>query len=168
METSKTQPDLFAVLLEEARRIHAVGDGAADEGEVVEDDGGFVGALEEELLSDVDDDGDSEEGEHGDTNLRAGAHLGQVLGGLAHHFVDETHGGWTVEAAWMSDGQTDRQIQVESREGGRAKEAVEGRGSRAMDKNSLNNSPRRRWTTTNKSRSMGWMGWAVTNFVKRK
>lgn len=58
----------------------------------MEDDGGLVGVPEEELLGDVDEDRDGEEGEQGDGDLRAGAELQEAVGGLARHFVDETHG----------------------------------------------------------------------------
>jgi hypothetical protein len=47
---------LFLVLLEEARRVHAVGDGAAHEGEPVEDDGRLIGVPGDQLAEHVQDD----------------------------------------------------------------------------------------------------------------
>lgn len=58
----------------------------------MEDDRRLVGVLEEDLLGDIDKDGQDQEGEHGDTNLRAGAELLKVVDGLGRHLVDETHG----------------------------------------------------------------------------
>lgn len=84
--------NLFAVLLEEARRIHAIGDGTANDGEPVEDDRRLVGIFEEDLLGNIDDDGQNQEGEHRDTDLRASAELLEVVNGLGRHLVDKTHG----------------------------------------------------------------------------
>jgi hypothetical protein len=47
---------LLSVLLEEAGRVHAVGDGAAHEGEPVEDERGLIGVLEERLVQNVEED----------------------------------------------------------------------------------------------------------------
>lgn len=58
----KEWSDLFAVLDEESRRVHAIGYGAANDGEPVEDDGRLIGVLEEKLLGDIDGDGQRNEG----------------------------------------------------------------------------------------------------------
>lgn len=47
---------LFAVLSEESRRVHAICDGAADEGEPVENQRRLIGVLEKNLGSDVEED----------------------------------------------------------------------------------------------------------------
>lgn len=53
--------DLVAIFNEESGRVHAIGDGAANDGEQVEDDGRLIGVLEEQLLGDIDDDGQEKE-----------------------------------------------------------------------------------------------------------
>lgn len=58
----------------------------------MEDDGRLIGVLEKNLLRNIDDDGDGEEDEQRDTDLRAGAQLLEVVDKLARHFIDETHG----------------------------------------------------------------------------
>lgn len=52
---------LFAVLGEESRRIHAISDGAADEREPVENQRRFIGVLEENLASDIEEYGQHNE-----------------------------------------------------------------------------------------------------------
>lgn len=47
---------LFAGTEEELVRVNTITDGAADEGEPVEDDWGLVGVLEEQLAQDIDHD----------------------------------------------------------------------------------------------------------------
>lgn len=52
---------LLAIEVEKSRRVHAIGDGAADKGEPVEDDGGLILVLEEDLAGDIEDDGQTDE-----------------------------------------------------------------------------------------------------------
>jgi hypothetical protein len=47
---------LLAVLLEESGRIHAVCDGATNDGEPAEDHGRLIGVLEQDLTGDMVDD----------------------------------------------------------------------------------------------------------------
>lgn len=55
-------PYLLAAFVEEAGRVHAIGDGAADNREPVEDDRGLVGVLEEDLLQDIERNGEDQHG----------------------------------------------------------------------------------------------------------
>lgn len=52
---------LLAIEVEKGGRVHAVGDGAADKGEPVEDHGGLILVLEEDLAGDIEDDGQADE-----------------------------------------------------------------------------------------------------------
>jgi hypothetical protein len=90
---------LLAVLLEELGRVHAVGDGASNEGEPVEDHGRLVGVLEEDLVGDIENDGQENEAGEGDGDLNTDA-LGQELldKGIAPQILNETHGGDDVGA----------------------------------------------------------------------
>lgn len=83
--------DLCSVLFEEARGIHAVCDGAADDWEPGEDDRRLVGVLEEDLLRDVDDDRQGDKGRHHNANLRSSAHVGEALGHRARYVLEDTH-----------------------------------------------------------------------------
>lgn len=58
----KKKTDFVAVFNKESGRVHAIGDGAANDGKQVEDDGRLIGVLEEQLLGDIDDDGQGNEG----------------------------------------------------------------------------------------------------------
>ena len=61
---------LGAILLEESRGVHAVGDGAPHDGEPGEDQWGLIGVLEEELVRNVDEDGENNKGSGKSTDLR--------------------------------------------------------------------------------------------------
>lgn len=54
--------NLFTVLLEEAGRIHAICNGASNEGDVVKDHGRLIGVREEQLVDNVENDGQCDEG----------------------------------------------------------------------------------------------------------
>jgi hypothetical protein len=82
---------LFPVLLKEARGVHAIGDGAAHDGEPGKDHGRFIGVLEQQLLRDVPKDGEEEEGSRGDANLRRGRKSRQPLGEGPGEVFKETH-----------------------------------------------------------------------------
>lgn len=83
---------LLTVLLEEARRVHAVGDGAPDHGEPVEDKGGLIGVLEERLAEHVQEDAEEQETGDGDTDLRGQSEAREPLGQGTSKVLYETHG----------------------------------------------------------------------------
>jgi hypothetical protein len=84
---------LFAVLLEESRGVHSVCNRATDDGEPVEDHGRLVGVLEENLLQDVEDDGNREERRDRDADLRRSSQLRELLGQRSRDVVKEAHAG---------------------------------------------------------------------------
>lgn len=84
--------DLRAVLHEESRRVHAVSDGAANDGEQVEDNGRLIWVLEEKLLGDIDDDRERDEDSEENPNLGSRGHLVEVMGHWARHLLEDTHG----------------------------------------------------------------------------
>lgn len=53
---------LFSAGEKESVRIYAIGDGAANDGNPVEDDGGFMRVLKQKLLQHIEDDGDDYKG----------------------------------------------------------------------------------------------------------
>ena len=63
---------LGAIFLEKARRIHAVGDGTPYQGKPMEDNGRLIGLLEEDLVQDIEDDGEDDEADGHNANLRRG------------------------------------------------------------------------------------------------
>ena len=77
--------------MEEPGGVDAVGDGAPDDGEPVEDNRRLVGVLEQQLLGDVDKDGHRErDGEH-DNDLQEDAQLRKVLGQRPGQFLEDAH-----------------------------------------------------------------------------
>lgn len=67
--------DIAVLLLvgeEEGIRIHSIGDGAADDGQPVEDDRWLIGVLEQQLLEDIEDNREEDKGGEagGDDNGR--------------------------------------------------------------------------------------------------
>lgn len=58
----------------------------------MEDEGGLVGVLEEQLAEHVEDDADEHEARDGDANLRCQAEARKLLGQGAREFLHETHG----------------------------------------------------------------------------
>jgi hypothetical protein len=88
---------LFAVLLEELGRVHAVGDGASNNGEPVEDHGRLVGVPGQELVRNVEDDGQEDQTAHSDGNLGRHALLQVLLDdGIAPQILKDTHAAWDV------------------------------------------------------------------------
>lgn len=84
--------DLCAILLEEAGRIHAIGDGAADKGEPMEDDGRLIGVLVQDLIGRIEEDRESDEAGEGNGNLRGQAETLELLRErMARDGVDEAH-----------------------------------------------------------------------------
>lgn len=83
---------LLAVLQEPRRGVHAVCHGAADEGEPVEDDGGLIGVLEQDLLQDIEDDREDHDAEANAEDLGRSAHLVELLGHGSCHLLEEAHG----------------------------------------------------------------------------
>lgn len=86
--------------------MDAVRDGAANEGDVVEDDGRLVGVLEEDLAEDVDEDGEGDEGGESDGDElpgRGGLYVWPSDGG---DVLEEAHGGlygrWWWRCWWGS------------------------------------------------------------------
>lgn len=82
---------LFAVLAEETRGVHAVSDGAADDGEPVEDDGGFMGILEEGLIEDVEEDDENDGADEADADLGAEAELCVLLDQRHQEVLEGAH-----------------------------------------------------------------------------
>ena len=62
--------DLCAVLFEERGRVHAVGNSAADEGEPMEHHRRFIGVLGDQLVQDVDEDGEGNDASEENGYLR--------------------------------------------------------------------------------------------------
>ena len=77
--------------MEETGRVHAIGDGAADEREPVEDHGGLVGVLEEDLLEDIERDDEDQKGGDRHANLRPEAELREALGQRSRDLLEDTH-----------------------------------------------------------------------------
>lgn len=84
---------LFAGIEEELVRVNTITDGAANEGEPVENDGGLVGVLEQELAQDIDHDGQGNERQCADRDEGVDGLRRAVLAELVEETVEETHGG---------------------------------------------------------------------------
>ena len=82
---------LFLVLLEEARRVHAVGDGTAHKGEPVEDEGRLIGVPDEHLFEHVQEDAQEQKTSDRDTDLRGQSETREALGQGASKVLDKTH-----------------------------------------------------------------------------
>lgn len=83
---------LVAVLLEEPGGVHAISDGAADEGEPVEDHWGLIGVLEEDLAEHVEDHGQEDHPSEHDGHLHTEAESQEVLGQrMGRHLLEKTH-----------------------------------------------------------------------------
>ena len=80
------------VLHEEGGRVHAIGDGASDDGEPREDDRGLIGIREEDLLGDVPEDGKENERDDGGADLDGEAEGLELLDQRPCDVLDETHG----------------------------------------------------------------------------
>lgn len=108
------ETNLGAVLLEELGRVHAIDDGAADEGEPVEDHGGFVGVREEELVRDIEEYGEEDKGTEANGDLRAESQSLELLSErVARELLEEAHrekaaggcfvgGGGDLAASWRA------------------------------------------------------------------
>lgn len=108
------ETNLGAVVLEELGRIHAIDDGAADEGEPVEDHGGFVGVREEELVRDIEEDREEDKGTEANGDLGAESQSLELLGErVARELLEEAHrekaaggcfvgGGGDLAASWRA------------------------------------------------------------------
>lgn len=87
---------LSTVLSEERGGVHSVCDGASNKGEPVEDHRGLIRVSEEELVEDIEDDGEHEEGCKANSNLLAQGKFLELLGErMARQFLKETHG-WVL------------------------------------------------------------------------
>lgn len=82
---------LFTVDLEEGRGVHAICDGAADEGEPVEDQRRLVGVLEEGLGQDIEDDGEDDDGEKADGDLQTSSQILELVRQWSCDLLQETH-----------------------------------------------------------------------------
>lgn len=83
---------LFAILLEEPGRVHAVGDGAADKGEEVEDHGRLILVLEQQLLGDVEADRQGNEAANEEDDLAHDALGAKLLDErVARRNLEDTH-----------------------------------------------------------------------------
>ena len=90
------QTHLSAVLLEELGGVHSVCDSASNEGEPVEDHRGLVGVLGEQLVENIENDGESNECSQANSNLLAQGKLLVLLRErVAREVVEETHG-WVL------------------------------------------------------------------------
>lgn len=84
---------LFAGIEEELVRVDTVTDGAANEGEPVEDDWGLVGVLEEQLAQHIDHDGQCDERQCANRDKGENGLRRAVLAELVEETGEETHGG---------------------------------------------------------------------------
>jgi hypothetical protein len=83
---------LFAIVAEELGRVHAVYHGAANEGQPVEDKRRIGRVPEEELLHDIDEDGERDKARDANGDLGANALLKVQLGqGMASGILDDAH-----------------------------------------------------------------------------
>lgn len=83
---------LFAIVAEELGRVHAVYHGAANEGEPMEDKRRVGRVPEEELLHDVDEDGERDNANDANSDLGADSLLKVQLGqGMASGILDDAH-----------------------------------------------------------------------------
>lgn len=83
---------LSAVRLEECGRVHAVGDGAPDEGEPGEDHGRLIGIPEEDLVGDMEEDGENNDPSKHHGDLGGHGECLEVLGERVHrHVLEEAH-----------------------------------------------------------------------------
>lgn len=85
--------DLLAVLLEEPWGVHAVGDGASDQGQPVEDDRRLIGVLEHQLVQDIENNREHNNGGRNDADLGRRAQLAELLGQRPCDIFEEPHGG---------------------------------------------------------------------------
>lgn len=58
----------------------------------MEDDRGLIGVLVEDLVQDIEDDGEKDKAKEDDGDLRSGAQLVEVLGRGSYHLLEEAHG----------------------------------------------------------------------------
>lgn len=91
---------LGLVFPEEDGRVHAVGDGASDPGEPGEDDGGLIGVGEEELLGDVPEDGEEDEGGGDDADLGEGVEGPELVAQRARDILEDAHVEKCCPTAW--------------------------------------------------------------------
>jgi hypothetical protein len=86
---------LFAVLLKELGRIHAVRHGAADEGEPVEDHGRLILVLKQQLLGDIESNRQDQEATNKHDNLAHDALGAKLLDErMARRNLEDAHGVW--------------------------------------------------------------------------
>lgn len=83
--------DLLAVLLEEAWGVHAIGDSAADHGQPMEDEGRLIGVLEHQLIQDIENNRENDDGGGDDADLRCRAQLAEPLGQRPCYLFEEPH-----------------------------------------------------------------------------
>lgn len=99
----KNEGEDIAVLLtageEEGVGVHAVGDGVADPWQQVEDDRRLVGVAEEDLLEDVQEDGEGEQTAGGGEHDEPGGSGVEERSQRASEALEETHGSERAEGA---------------------------------------------------------------------
>lgn len=84
---------LLAIGEKELEGVHSIGDGAADERHIVENDGRLVRVPQQELPQDVKDDDNDEEGGETDGGLFEGRCRRVPLGRRSGKLTENTHGG---------------------------------------------------------------------------
>jgi hypothetical protein len=83
---------LGTILTEELGGIHAVDHGAANKGEPVENHRRVGGVREEQLLGDIEEDGDGEKASNGNGDLRANALLKvELRSRMAEGILEDAH-----------------------------------------------------------------------------
>jgi hypothetical protein len=82
---------------EELVGVDAVGDGAADDGDPVEDERRLIGVLEQQLVEDVEDDGEQEEGAKAGRNEDGEGRVGGEVAHRAGDISENTHNCAEVE-----------------------------------------------------------------------
>lgn len=98
---------LLLVGEEERIRVHAICDGVADDGQPVEDERRLIGVLEQQLLQDIEDDGDQDKGgEAGgddDGRGRVGGKVAKGAGDVGEKTHDGQQEATTGVKAWLKD-----------------------------------------------------------------
>lgn len=78
--------------MKESRRVHSVRDGATNEGQPVKDHGGLVGVLEQDLVGDIEDNGQEDQAAESNSNLRRQPKGLELMGErVARHLLEDAH-----------------------------------------------------------------------------
>ena len=92
MSTISKITDLLAVLLEECGRVHAISDGIPNKGKPVEDHGGLIGVLEEDLAGDIEEDCEADDACQDNCDLSSKPKLLELLSErVADHLLKQSH-----------------------------------------------------------------------------